>query len=38
MEGNRTLWEEIPWMMYVDTKFLIIFKENFMNIKGRERD
>jgi hypothetical protein len=36
--GNRSLWEETPWMMYVDTKFIIIFKENYINMKGKERN
>ena len=38
MEGNRTLWEESHWIMYVDTKFIIIFKENFINLKEKERN
>jgi hypothetical protein len=33
MEGNRTVWEETSWMMYIDTKFVVTFKENIINTK-----
>lgn len=36
MEGNRTLWEESCWIVYLDTNFLIIFKENFITMKEKE--